>query len=933
MAKYIVQHRRGTATQWDSHGTIIPMEGEIVIEIDEENSLHKLKIGDGIHAYSELAYLMAGDEVVTQVLSKALPRVVTVTLDVSKWTEVVCQTDPNLGYYGQTVTLDGVTKYSRLDLQPDADMIAEFKQIGLGFVAENKSGVITVYSTGNMPLKTYTMQATIIETELEVASDKVVGIPVGVPPVSTIGGGVGEATSNGGEIFNDYENNIAGGRGFKITAKNGPNSNGDGYYVLEGYSQYIIDHPELTPYAAGDIWSAHIKNAYDFRGAIIYTDGDTVYVSNYVEGATDTDPWTFWVHTKPTFGNIAIGDLAHAEGKNTTAIGQAAHAEGRDTVANENYAHAEGRQTKAAYAGHSEGRITEARGMYGHAENFRTVAGDSAHAEGSYRVALAEHSHAEGLGRKNTAVKDQYGGNPADETIGALGKASHVEGIETTAIGEGAHAEGYNTIAQNNYSHSEGYYNRITKDVYTPLDLASGTPNNSAGVFINDKGQVEYDLDYTDVSNLVTMRHFGFAETFSGLVTLQFNLKSDVAFAYNLYAISGLDKVTATGGKTGKGSGTAYPANGYVTITQTINFNDKTKPYLSFRLAENKGVTNTITLLSTNIITEEIDTDIIHSIGNGTSDTDRSNAFVVYKDGHAELGAMGETDNSVATKKYIDKEIATFDFIKIVNSLDSVETPLVNRIYLVPKTEAGVENKDLFDEYLWIDQTIDDTVTEPHWEWIATKQIEVDLANYATKTYVKTEIAIGNSTKADLINGKVPIEQLPDTSKGMITQIVTSLPDVSDASENIIYILKKDELLAFSSTATFIFDEGYSDLSIGENTKIIYNDAIYNEEENSYTVYFEQYYGRWIFDEGFDATCLVEGNTMKFNYSDDVYSNVRIYQANYEEYLLVNDKFEPIGPNMENYATKDDLNKAIGDIEAVLDSIITAQESYIGGDA
>ena len=50
MAKYIVQHRRGTASQWSSKGTMIPMEGELVIEIDEANSLHKLKIGDGKNA-------------------------------------------------------------------------------------------------------------------------------------------------------------------------------------------------------------------------------------------------------------------------------------------------------------------------------------------------------------------------------------------------------------------------------------------------------------------------------------------------------------------------------------------------------------------------------------------------------------------------------------------------------------------------------------------------------------------------------------------------------------------------------------------------------------------------------------------------------------------------------------------------------------------
>ena len=181
MAKYIVQHRRGTMAQWTAYNTIIPLEGEIVIEIDEEHFLHKLKIGDGIHAYSELAYLTVGDEVVTQVLAQALPRVVTVTLDVDKWSEVVHQEDPQLGYYGQVVTIDGITEYSRLDLQPDANMLAEFQALDLVFVTENKGGIITVYSVGDMPFKSYTMQGAIVETNLDVDDDKVVGLPIGTP--------------------------------------------------------------------------------------------------------------------------------------------------------------------------------------------------------------------------------------------------------------------------------------------------------------------------------------------------------------------------------------------------------------------------------------------------------------------------------------------------------------------------------------------------------------------------------------------------------------------------------------------------------------------------------------------------------------------------------------------------------------------------------
>ena len=71
-------------------------------------------------------------------------------------------------------------------------------------------------------------------------------------------------------------------------------------------------------------------------------------------------------------------------------------------------------------------------------------------------------------------------------------------------------------------------------------------------------------------------------------------------------------------------------------------------------------------------------------------------------------------------KEYTDNEIATFDFIKIVDSLG--DTGLPNRLYLVPKNDA--EGNDLFDEYIWANDK---------WEFITTKQIEIDLTPYVKR--------------------------------------------------------------------------------------------------------------------------------------------------------------------------------------------------------
>lgn len=69
------------------------------------------------------------------------------------------------------------------------------------------------------------------------------------------------------------------------------------------------------------------------------------------------------------------------------------------------------------------------------------------------------------------------------------------------------------------------------------------------------------------------------------------------------------------------------------------------------------------------------------------------------------------------TKRYIDNNAASADFISVVNELPEVGE--ANRLYLIPK--ADTQGQDLFDEFLWINDA---------WEWITTKQVEVNLDEY-----------------------------------------------------------------------------------------------------------------------------------------------------------------------------------------------------------
>ena len=65
--------------------------------------------------------------------------------------------------YSQVVTIDGVTKHSKIDLQPDAEQLSIFYEKDVAFLAENEDGVVTVLCIGQKPTNDYTVQVTMTE--------------------------------------------------------------------------------------------------------------------------------------------------------------------------------------------------------------------------------------------------------------------------------------------------------------------------------------------------------------------------------------------------------------------------------------------------------------------------------------------------------------------------------------------------------------------------------------------------------------------------------------------------------------------------------------------------------------------------------------------------------------------------------------------------
>lgn len=146
-------------------------------------------------------------------------------------------------------------------------------------------------------------------------------------------------------------------------------------------------------------------------------------------------------------------------------------------------------------------------------------------------------------------------------------------------------------------------------------------------------------------------------------------------------------------------------------------------------------------------VTEPTDGTYVYAVKNGeqnivkaSSGVDGGLIMCRDADGRSKVAEPKENEH-IANKKYVDDELAKFDFIKVVNALPKREDALPNKIYLVPK--ADTQNQDLFDEWVWINKG---TEEEPNfdWEWVTTKQLEVDLTPYAKKTDLRGKVDILN---------------------------------------------------------------------------------------------------------------------------------------------------------------------------------------------
>ena len=332
-----------------------------------------------------------------------------------------------------------------------------------------------------------------------------------------------------------------------------------------------------------------------------------------------------------TYGNDnpvdAHGEFSAVFGSASRADGKRAFAQGTNTFAKGNYSH-------------SEGDNAVAHGTESHAEGYNTLAqGNQSHAEGNDTISKGLSSHAEGI-----------------STV-AEGKYSHSEGNQSKAGGEGSHAEGIKTEAAGYYSHAEGDNSKVL----TALPADGGTSGGSTGgdpsgetwkasEHLGQKGHAE------GTNNLV----LGYSAHAEGYNTKAYGPISH-AEGYN----------TIAGTKVDLEKGWCAHACGRDTVAEA-----------NCSFASGLG-TVANTEIQTVIGRYNKVEESLFTVGCGTSNSDRKNAFAVNVDGTINFGQVTITPisfTSANSKLIFDNTIQTAGGL-IVGSSSTNQTADAGHIY------------------------------------------------------------------------------------------------------------------------------------------------------------------------------------------------------------------------------------------------------------
>ena len=466
---------------------------------------------------------------------------------------------------------------------------------------------------------------------------------------------------------------------------------------------------------------------------------------------------------KYNIGTVELGGGAFAIGTNTKAVNAVAYAEGYNTTAYGKYSHAEGNETEAGYNAHSEGYLTKAIGARSHSEGRENIAegncshaegrdnkaiGENAHAEGWYTQALGKQSHSEGY---STIAQENQSHAEGKETQ-ALGNASHAEGLQTIASGPSSHAEGEANVAGGDCSHVEGYLNETTK----------------TGAHVEGKNN-KAEAHYTHVEGIgnVSDGYFSHTEGVGHGFFIGIRSGKSESTLYEVPSIEDRDRISVGDKVYRKGYKEVTVKEIYSGDSKWIKLSDKIghiRPYdedddltyekvlfisVEGQMNRASGVGSHAEGVGTQTSNygesavgrfNESKEGLIFSVGNGTSDEDRRNAFEVYENGHVyfkTLENIADAINEKLPREEFEERIEGYATADSVQELSDNVTELSLEVSGLSE-DITLRNVGASDTDEGVDEPIIPTPTpsaSKEWKCVYDGRLEVGQMQIESTTY------------------------------------------------------------------------------------------------------------------------------------------------------------------------------------------------------
>lgn len=429
-------------------------------------------------------------------------------------------------------------------------------------------------------------------------------------------------------------------------------------------------------------------------------------------------------------GTTASGEDSHAEGLKTISLGYYSHAEGNGTIASGTGSHAEGYVAKASGSySHAEGFLTEASGSYQHVQgqyNIKDTSNKYAHIVGN---------GADNNNRANAHTLD-WDGNAwfaGDIKIGGTGyddsNAKQINVIKNLEDGAGRYgslkqaranscsgndttALGINTIGEGDWSFVSGYGSVVKGQKSTAMgnyscalytnSVAIGdkvTSQTSNGIAIGNAKSLESTKDelYIEcpISNIERQNGYTMVTLSSSESLSSAQIVRCIAYIYTSSTTSAISET--------------LPVISYDTTTKTL-----TLPFTSLnltdltyiRLYKNATVadSNNSIAIGTNVQTESNNSvaigtglisnsqyqlvqgsynntagssNLLYVLGNGTNNSNRSNAMTVDKNGNAWI----KGDIKIGGSSYSDTNATVLTSENFHQYVDAYVQEILNRRY------------------------------------------------------------------------------------------------------------------------------------------------------------------------------------------------------------------------------------------------------------